>query len=62
LYDKIIVSAASKELPQELILQLQVGGVLVIPVENTILKITKISLKETVAERHYGFVFVPLIR
>lgn len=62
LYDRILVSAASEELPQELILQLQVGGVLVIPVENTILKITKKSLEETVTESHYGFVFVPLIK
>jgi len=62
LYDKILVSAASEELPQELILQLKVGGVMVIPVKNSILKITRKSLDETVTETHYGFVFVPLIR
>ena len=62
LYDKILVSAASDELPRELILQLRIGGVLVIPVENSILKITKKTEGEIETESHYGFVFVPLIR
>jgi len=62
LYNKILVSAASNELPKELILQLKIGGVMVIPVENSILKITKIAEEEIETETHYGFVFVPLIR
>jgi len=61
LYNKILVSATSEELPEELILQLKIGGILVIPVENSILKITRITMEEIETEKHYGFVFVPLI-
>ncbi|MCK5155599.1 MAG: hypothetical protein KAQ69_04135 [Spirochaetales bacterium] len=61
-YDRILVSAASDELPEELVLQLKTGGVMVIPVENYILKITKKSLEEMDIEEHYGFTFVPLVR
>ena len=61
-YDRILVSAASEELPKELILQLKTGGVLVIPVDSSILKITKTSLEDTDTEEHYGFTFVPLVR
>lgn len=60
-YDKILVSAAADELPEELFSQLNVGGILVIPVENSIYKCTKISQEEIKTEAFYGFVFVPLI-
>ncbi len=62
LYDKILVSAASDELPRELIPQLKIGGIMVIPVENSILKITKKAEHKIETDTHYGFVFVPLIR
>lgn len=60
-YDKILVSAAAEELPEELFSQLNVGGILVIPVENSIYKCTKISQEDIKTEAFYGFVFVPLI-
>jgi len=60
-FDRILVSAAADEIPEELFSQLKVGGILVIPVENSIYKFTKISEEEIEQEAFYGFVFVPLI-
>ena len=60
-FDRILVSAAADEIPEELFSQLKVGGILVIPVENSIYKFTKISEEEIKTEEYYGFVFVPLI-
>jgi len=60
-FDKILVSASAKEIPQELIKQLKLKGIMVIPVENDILKIEKISEKDIKIEKYSGFVFVPLL-
>ena len=60
-YDRILVSASAEKLPQELIEQLKIKGKLVIPVQNSVLEITKISKGNIETEKHYGFVFVPLI-
>jgi len=61
-FDRILVSAASASLPQELVNQLAVGGIMVIPIGNDIVKIKKISKKEITREAHSGFVFVPLVK
>lgn len=61
-YDRILVSAAAPELPEELISQLKVGGKMVIPVQNDILVITKRSAENYDVKTHHGFVFVPLVR
>ncbi len=60
-FDRILVSAAADEIPEELFSQLKVGGILVIPVENSIYKFKKLSEEEIKTEEYYGFVFVPLI-
>lgn len=60
-FDKILVSAAADELPEALIEQLNVGGKLVIPIQDSIDVITKISEEECQKESIYGFRFVPLI-
>ena len=60
-YDRILVSASAQKLPKELLNQLKVGGKLVIPVQNDILEITKISEHEHETKTHSGFVFVPLV-
>ena len=63
-YDRIIVTAAAKEVPKELKSQLKEGGILVIPVGDTypqmLLKIRKVKgkLKE---ESITPCVFVPLV-
>lgn len=58
-YDRILVSAEAQEIPEELISQLKAGGVMVVPVDRSILKITK--NKKLEIKEYPGFVFVPLI-
>lgn len=60
-YDRVLVSASAKKLPQELITQLKIGGKLVIPVQNDILEITRTSDNDYKTITHSGFIFVPLI-
>jgi len=60
-FDKILVSASADEIPEELFLQLTIGGILVIPVRNSIFKFKKVSDTYVEKEEFYGFVFVPLI-
>jgi protein-L-isoaspartate(D-aspartate) O-methyltransferase len=59
-FDRILVSAAAKNIPEKLIEQLANNGILVIPDQNGIWKITKIEDK---LEKEYypGFLFVPLV-
>ena len=64
-YDKIIVTAGAPVVPDALIQQLKVGGILVIPVgdrqRQAMVKITKKSSKEILREEFEGFAFVPLL-
>ncbi len=60
-FDRILASAAAKELPQQLIQQLKIGGIMVIPVQGNILKVTKISETKTHIQTFEGFRFVPLV-
>jgi len=63
-FDKIIVAAASKSVPEKLKQQLKIGGQLVLPVgesEQSIIKIDKISKNKFKQEQYPGFIFVPLI-
>lgn len=60
-YDRILVSASAKRFPKELLDQLNISGKLVIPIQNDILEITKISDQKYKTKTHSGFVFVPLI-
>ena len=63
-YDRILVSASSDEIPLELIKQLKVGGIMVIPIKNSLYKVSKKSdnLNDISTEEYPGFVFVPLKR
>jgi protein-L-isoaspartate(D-aspartate) O-methyltransferase len=61
-FDRILVSAAADNFPQELLAQLKTGGVLVVPIQNSIYKIEKISEQEVRKKEYPGFVFVPLIK
>jgi len=60
-FDKILVSAAGRDLPQELVNQLKISGRMVIPIYDAIWKIDKISKNEIKQERYSGFAFVPLV-
>lgn len=59
-YDRILVSAAAEELPEELIKQLKENGTMVCPVQNSIVKTQMINGKPQ-TESYYGFSFVPLL-
>lgn len=60
-YDKILVSAEAEELPSELLRQLKIGGIIVIPIKNTLYKIEKLAGGKTKETTFPGFVFVPLV-
>jgi protein-L-isoaspartate(D-aspartate) O-methyltransferase len=60
-FDRILVSASAGQFPQQLLAQLKRGGVLVIPVQNDIVKITKVDEEKYMKEVYHGFRFVPLI-
>jgi len=59
-FDKILVSAMAKKLPKELVNQLSISGILIIPIKNSIWRIDKISENEIKEKEFYGFNFVPL--
>lgn len=60
-YDKILVSATGAEVPHELIEQLKVGGVMVLPVHDALQRVTRLSKTKIKTEIYEGFAFVPLI-
>ena len=63
-FDKIIVTAGAKETPVELLNQLAIGGILIIPVGNEaqeMLKITKHSEEQFTTKKHGLYRFVPLL-
>lgn len=59
-FDRILVSAAGQVLQQELIDQLKIGGRMVIPVQNSVWRVDKISEAKVDKVEFPGFVFVPL--
>ena len=62
-FDKILVSATTDEgVIQELARQLKISGVLVIPIHDSIWKVSKIGEEDLKIEKHFGFSFVPLKR
>ncbi len=63
-FDRIIVTCGAKEIPDELLKQLVVGGIMVIPVGNqtqTMLRITKTTENEFKKEEFGEFAFVPML-
>lgn len=66
-FDRILVSAAAEKIPKELLRELKIGGVLVIPIGRPyeiqdIIRIEKINEDEFKETRYPGFIFVPLVR
>jgi protein-L-isoaspartate(D-aspartate) O-methyltransferase len=59
-FDKILVSASAPKIPKPLIKQLKDGGTMVIPINESIVKVTK-NKDEIKTEEYPGYVFVPLI-
>lgn len=64
-FDKIIVTAGAREIPEKLVAQLKTGGVMVIPVgekSQKMLKITRINEQEIAIEEKGDFRFVPFLK
>ncbi len=61
-FDKILVSASTDDLPQELLDQLKAGGRMVIPIDFSIFKIDKTKTGKIRQDQFSGFVFVPLVK
>jgi protein-L-isoaspartate(D-aspartate) O-methyltransferase len=65
-FDKIIVTAGAPEVPKELLLQLKVGGWMVIPVGDgsgqVMTKISRISELEYQQKTYGNFAFVPMLK
>ena len=61
-YDKIIVTAATPKIPKQLIKQLKIDGILVVPVGNIYSqRMLKIIKKDKLIKKDLGeFIFVPL--
>lgn len=64
-FDRIIISAACKEIPKRLASQLKNNGIIVAPVgskyEQSLIAFKKIKKKLTIKKEIPGFVFVPFI-
>ncbi|MGY6520580.1 MAG: protein-L-isoaspartate(D-aspartate) O-methyltransferase [Mongoliitalea sp.] len=64
-FDKIIVTAGAPIVPNSLLNQLKIGGILVIPVGDRktqkMLKLTKQSATKIIKEEFNNFAFVPLL-
>ena len=60
-YDKIIAAASAKKIPNEWKEQLKIGGQIVAPVRESIIRLEKTSADKFEKKEFYGFAFVPLI-
>jgi protein-L-isoaspartate(D-aspartate) O-methyltransferase len=58
-YHRILVSAMARRLPDELVEQLHTGGVMVVPVDGTMLRVA-VSMRGVQVTRHGFYRFVPL--
>lgn len=65
-FDKILVTAGAPFVPEELELQLKIGGKLIIPVgdekHQEMYRIERVSETEFTSKKHGNFVFVPLLK
>ncbi|TLP74223.1 protein-L-isoaspartate O-methyltransferase family protein [Nesterenkonia sphaerica] len=58
-FHRILVSAEAQELPQALVDQLEVGGIMVTPVRGQLLRVVK-DAEDITVTRHGPYTFVPL--
>ncbi len=65
-FDRILVTAAAPEIPDKLLAQLSIGGILVVPEGGSagqkMIRVERLSEKEYKRSEHGNFSFVPLLR
>ncbi|MDD3285884.1 Protein-L-isoaspartate O-methyltransferase [bioreactor metagenome] len=64
-FDKIIITCGAETIPEELVSQLKVGGVLVVPIglnSQVMYKITKQKERELTTQKFGNFKFVPMLQ
>jgi len=64
-YDKILVTAGAEEIPKKLLIQLKIGGIMVIPIGKNVQEmiiVRRISQSKFETENHGSFKFVPLLK
>lgn len=65
-YDKILITAAAPDVPDNLVAQLKTGGILVMPLggreSQKMVKIVKVTDSEIEKTEHGNFIFVPLLK
>ena len=59
-YDRILVSASARRLPQALVQQLGFAGVMVLPVRTTMLRVRAVRGADPIVTEHGSYSFVPL--
>jgi len=60
-FDRILISASANKFSKELLKQIKTGGVIVLPIKESIVKISKKDEESITKEEYYGFSFVPLV-
>ncbi len=65
-FDKILITAGASAIPESLLTQLKIGGIMAVPTgprhSQDMLKIIKLSESEYKTENHGKFVFVPMLK
>lgn len=65
-FDKIIITAGASEMPNQLLEQLKIGGIMVIPFGEAnvqkMLRIRKKGPKQYIRENHGDYAFVPFVK
>lgn len=60
-FDRIIAAASAQEIPKALLEQLKVGGILVMPVGHSLVRVKRVSEEEFEETDFPGFSFVPFV-
>ncbi|MBP6230633.1 MAG: protein-L-isoaspartate(D-aspartate) O-methyltransferase [Paludibacteraceae bacterium] len=60
-FDKIIVTASADSIPETLVQQLKIGGIMVVPVGTKMYKITRLTENETSTVDVHTCAFVPML-
>lgn len=65
-FDRIIITAAAERIPEKLLLQLEVGGKMVLPLgdrsNQQMMRITRVAENDFQTEKFGNFMFVPMLK